>query len=163
MTLKYTQRVRVSAKSVRETIQAIRGAGKDGYELFVLWSGRVSSSNFSVDTVHVPNQTSYKLESGLCVRVDGDELHRLNQWLYRHRQIIGVQVHSHPTDAYHSLTDDAYPIATLEGSLSVVLPYFGKDGWKSLDIATYRLESGVWQEVTCPLDKVIEVIDDGPG
>ena len=163
MTLRHTQRFRVPAKSVRETIQAIRAAGKDGYELFVLWSGRVASRDFTVNTVHVPKQTSYKLESGLCVRVDGDELHRLNQWLYRHRQIIGVQVHSHPTDAYHSLTDDAYPIATLEGSLSVVLPYFGQDGWESAGIATYRLELGVWQEVTCPLDKVIEVIDDGPG
>ena len=163
MTLKLTKRFRVPARSVRETVQAIRSAGKDGYELFVLWSGRIVSNDFIVDTVHVPKQTSYKLESGLCVTVNGDELHKLNQWLYRNRQIIGAQVHSHPTEAYHSPTDDAYPIATLEGSFSIVLPFFGRDGWESDGIAIYRLESGIWQGVTCALGHMIEVIDDGAG
>ena len=163
MTLRYAQRFRVKASSVRETVKAIQSAGRDGYELFVLWSGRVDINIFTVDTVHIPEQTSYKLESGLCVRVDGEELHKLNVWLYRSQQIIGVQVHSHPADAYHSLTDDAYPIATLEGSLSVVLPYFGWDGWESVGVATYRLESGRWREVTSPIDNLIEVIADGTG
>ena len=163
MTLRYAQRFRVKASSIHKTVKAMRSAGRDGYELFVLWSGWVDNSIFIVDTVHVPRQTSYKLESGLCVRVDGDELHNLNVWLYRSQQIIGVQVHSHPTDAYHSVTDDAYPIATLEGSLSVVLPYFGRDGWESVGIATYRLESGDWRELTSPIDKLIEVVADGTG
>ena len=90
----------------------------------MLWSGTCDGEMFTVAKVHVPKQTSYKLDGGLCVRVDGAELHRLNLWLYEAQQVIGVQVHSHPTDAYHSETDDSYPIATMEGSLSVVLPFF---------------------------------------
>ena len=163
MTLRSVQRVRVHADFVHDTVKAIRVAGQEGYELFVLWSGRIDSNVFTVDTVHVPRQTSYKLESGLCVRVDGEELHNLNRWLYKSQQILGVQVHSHPTEAFHSSTDDAYPIATLEGSLSVVLPYFGRDGWESIGIATYRLGSGNWRELTSPLDDLIEVVTDDAG
>ena len=82
------------------------------------------------------------------MRVDGPELHRLNVWLYEARQVVGVQVHSHPGAAYHSETDDAYPIATLDGSLSIVLPFFGRDGFGSTDVAVYRLGQDGWLELS---------------
>ena len=161
MTLRGVQRFRIEASAIRETVEAIRSAGQDGYESFVLWSGTRYDDTFTVAKVHIPEQTSYKLDAGLCVRIDGSELHRLNVWLYEAQQVIGVQVHSHPTDAYHSDTDDTYPIATLEGSLSIVLPFFGRDGWESSDIAVYRLEQDEWVELTGPLSDQIEVVDNG--
>ena len=82
-------------------------------------------------------------------------------WLYEAQQVIGVQIHSHPRDAYHSGTDDTYPIATLEGSLSIVLPFFGRDGWESNGIAVYRLGQGGFVELTDSLSDLIEVIADG--
>ena len=69
------------------------------------------------------------------MRVDGSELHLLNVWLYEAQQVIGAQVHSHPVEAFHSEIDDTYPIATLDGSLSIVLPSFGRSGFGSKDIA----------------------------
>ena len=161
MTLRGVQRFRIQASAIRETVEAIRSAGQDGYELFVIWSGQCDDDTFTVAKVHIPDQTSYKLDTGLCVRIDGSELHRLNVWLYEAQQVIGVQVHSHPTDAYHSETDDTYPIATLEGSLSIVLPFFGRAGWESSDIAVYRLEQDEWVELTGPLSDQIEVVDNG--
>ena len=161
MTLRGVQRFRIEASAIRETEEAIRSAGQDGYELFVVWSGTRDDDTFTVAKVHVPDQTSYKLDTGLCVRIDGSELHRLNVWLYEAQQVIGVQVHSHPTDAYHSETDDTYPIATLDGSLSIVLPFFGRDGWESSDIAAYRLGQDGWVELTGPLSDLIEVIGNG--
>ena len=161
MTLRGVQRFRIEASAIRETVEAIRSAGQDGYESFVLWSGTRDDDTFTVAQVHIPEQTSYKLDTGLCVRIDGSELHRLNVWLYEAQQVIGVQVHSHPTDAYHSETDDTYPIATLEGSLSIVLPFFGRDGWESSDIAVYRIEQDEWVELTGALSDLIEVVDNG--
>jgi hypothetical protein len=155
------RRFRIEARAIRETEEAIRAAGQDGYELFVVWSGTRDVDTFTVDKVHVPEQTSYKLGTGLCVRIDGSELHRLNVWLHEAQQVIGVQVHSHPEDAYHSYTDDTYPIATLEGSLSIVLPFFGRDGWRSSDIAVYRLDRGRWLKLTGSLGDLIEVVDNG--
>ena len=163
MTLGAVRRFRIRASDMRETEDAIRAAGRDGYELFVIWSGTRDGATFEVAEVHVPRQTSYKLDDGLCVRVDGAELHRLNVWLYEVQQVIGVQVHSHPVDAYHSDTDDTYPIATLEGSLSIVLPSFGRDGFESSDIAAYRLERGRWLGLSRPLSDLMEVVADGTG
>ena len=161
MTLRGVRRFQIRSNAIHETIEAIRSMGQDGYELFVVWSGTCNNDIFNVDKVHIPEQTSYKTESGLCVRVDGPELHRLNMWLYEAQQVIGVQVHGHPTDAYHSGTDDTYPIATMYGSLSIVLPFFGRDGWESSDIAAYRLGQDGWVELTSPLSDLIEVIDNG--
>ena len=161
MTLRDVKRFRIQASAICETVEVIRTAGQDGYELFVIWSGQRDNDIFTVAKVHIPDQTSYKTYSGLCVRIDGPELHRLNVWLYEAQQVIGVQVHSHPVCAYHSSTDDTYPIATLEGSLSIVLPFFGRDGWESSGIAAYRLEGGVWRKLTGLLSDLIEVVCDG--
>ena len=161
MTLRGVRRFRIQESAIRETVKAIRSAGQDGYELFVVWSGTRDDDIFTIAKVHVPDQTSYKDDAGLCVRVDGSELHRLNVWLYEAQQVIGVQVHSHPADAYHSETDDTYPIATLDGSLSIVLPFFGRDGWESSNIAAYRLGQDGWVKLTGPLSDLIEVFGNG--
>ena len=73
----------------------------------------------------------------------------------------GAQVHSHPREAYHSDTDSAYPVATLDGSLSIVLPYFGRGGWESREIAAYRLGREGWDRVRGPLSDLVEVVGDG--
>jgi hypothetical protein len=38
---------------------------------------------------------------------------------------IRVQIHTHPADAFHSPTDDSYPIIHTPGFLSLVVPNFG--------------------------------------
>ena len=163
MTLRDVRQFQVQASSVWETEEAIREAGVSGHEMFVLWSGTQRDGTFTIESVHIPRQSSYKLQSGLCVRVDGSELHRLNVWLYEAGQVIAVQIHSHPGDAYHSETDDTYPIATLDGSLSIVLPLFGREGFASKDIAAYRLEQGAWFEIANPVGGLVEVVRDGLG
>lgn len=90
------------------------------------------------------------------VRVDGDALHRLNVWLYQHQQMLGVQVHAHPTDAYHSDTDDTFPIVTTLGGLSLVVPNFcRRDLFRGS--AAYRLTPNGWVESDRPPHELIEV------
>ena len=125
----------------------LREAGSIGTERFVLWSGTVEQSAFFVRTMHVPRQTAYQLPDGLCVRVEGDELHRLNVWLFENQQRLAVQVHAHPTDAYHSETDDTYPIVTTRGGLSLVVPDFCRYGIRGARTALYRLGISAWEEV----------------
>ena len=138
----------VSPDVCDETDQQLRDAGRDGNERFVLWSGVISDEYFIVRTMHVPKQTAYRLSSGLCVRVDGDELHRLNIWLYENGELLGVQVHSHPTEAYHSDTDDTYPMVTTLGGLSLVVPDFGRFGVRGRDTALYRLARTGWKALS---------------
>lgn len=144
MTLADVERFQVPSKIVEETEETLRRAGSQGYEIFVLWSGCQKGRLFRIQTPHVPKQTSYRLPSGLCVRVEGQELHHLNVWLYEADEILAVQVHAHPTEAYHSETDDTYPIVATLGGLSIVAPDFCRDGLFAKGTAIYRLESKGW-------------------
>lgn len=150
MTLNQLEMICVPQTVVHETEGHLRRAGRRGLELFVLWSGTLSTSEFTVRTVHVPRQTSYRMKSGLMVRVDGDALHRLNSWLYEHRETLAVQVHAHPTNAFHSETDDTYPIVTATGSISIVAADFCRDGLISDASAVYRLGEHGWSELDPP-------------
>jgi hypothetical protein len=141
----------VPTRIITETEENLRLAGRNGLELFVLWSGCVHGTEFLVETSHVPRQTSYRSDSGLMVRVEGDALHQLNAWLYEHGESLAVQVHAHPTEAFHSVTDDTYPIVTADGSISVVTADFCRQGFFSESTATYRLDGHTWLELDPPL------------
>jgi hypothetical protein len=141
---------RVPTRVVRETEKNLRTAGRSGMECFVLWSGVISGSEFLIRTAHVPRQTSYRLESGLMVRVEGNALHKLNAWLYKNKELLAVQVHAHPTEAFHSSTDDAYPIVTMVGSISIVAADFCRDGLFSDSTAIYKLDDKTWRECESP-------------
>jgi hypothetical protein len=159
VTLETISRFRVPGTVLDRTEAEIRAAGTDGYELFVLWTGVINGEAFDVITPHVPKQTSYRLDTGLCVRVAGEELHRLNIWMFDEGEILGVQLHSHPTDAYHSETDDAYPMVTLLGGLSIVVPQFGRGGIEGPGTAAYRLSPEGWCDVGAGgIGRVLEVV-----
>jgi hypothetical protein len=139
------------------TERSLRKAGRDGYELFVFWSGLIEDDRFLVRNGHVPRQTSSRTRSGLMVRVEGDALHRLNVWLYEHGETLGAQVHAHPDDAYHSDTDDTFPIVTTLGGLSLVVPEFCRAGLLP-GSAAFRLTEDGWTQSPCPVRQLVEVI-----
>jgi hypothetical protein len=136
---------------LQDTERALRAAGRDGCELFVLWTGRLREDTFIVEHCYVPAQRSFRMRRGLCVRVDADELHKLNRWLFDNGQTLAVQIHTHPKDAYHSETDDTYPIVTTLGGLSIVIPDFCRGGLSSPKAAVYRLTKGGWEELDLQL------------
>lgn len=148
--LDHITRFIVPAAIATDTDAQLRAVGADGNECFVLWSGVRLGATFRVRTLHCPRQSAYKLPTGLLVRVDGDELHRLNVWLFEHHEQLGVQVHSHPTEAFHSDTDDAYPMVTVLGGLSIVVPDFARLGIRGLGVAWFRLAPSGWQELSTP-------------
>ncbi len=133
---------------VDQTLEPLRAAGREGWEAFVLWGGRLDPDGERLEFVsaYFPEQTTTRSEEGLLVLVDGEALFRVNRAFYKQGLILSAQVHSHPTDAYHSETDDAYPLMTLVGGLSAVVPDFGNGGREALSgWAWYRLVGpGQW-------------------
>ena len=126
--LEAVNRFRIPRDVVEATASALQAAGAEGVECFALWSGVPGEEAFEVRTLHVPPQRAYRLASGLLVRIDGEALHALNRWLYEHGELLAAQVHSHPTGAYHSDTDETFPVATQLGALSIVVPDFARAG-----------------------------------
>lgn len=118
----------------------LQRVGGQGLEGFVLWAGVRDGTTFRVSATHIPVQAGHRLAHGVCVTVDGEELHRLNVWLFEQRLTLAAQLHSHPGAAYHSDTDDAYPIATTLGALSIVVPNFAAGPFSLARCAVYRLQ-----------------------
>lgn len=161
MTLTEIKRFSVPASIVVKTEENLRAAGKEGYEMFILWSGCAQDDDFEFRTAHAPRQTSYRLKDGLAVRVQGKALHRLNCWLLDNDEVLAAQVHAHPTDAFHSDTDDTYPIVTARGGLSLVVADFARDGLMAASSALFRLGHEGWSEVD-DRDSVLTIrSDDG--
>jgi hypothetical protein len=141
----------------------LREVGLDGLEGFVLWAGeRVGNSEFRVRQMIVPEQHGLRVGDGVCVTVDGAELFRLNVHLYESKLELIAQLHTHPDAAYHSETDDSYPIATQTGALSIVIPDFAEAPFAISGCAIYRLQAGRRWVFIRPRDaeRLIHVTDD---
>ncbi len=117
----------------------LRRVGRAKFEGFALWAGTRGGDIFSVHDALIPAQNGIKAESGVCVRVESNELHRINVWLYEHGYSVIAQLHSHPTEAYHSDTDDTFPIVTTVGGVSIVVPDFAQRPFELEECAVYRL------------------------
>ena len=61
---------------------------------------------------------------------------------------VRVQVHTHPFEAFHSETDDTYPLLFDPGFLSLVLPNFasGEVGFTDAYLCEVQAD-GTWREV----------------
>jgi hypothetical protein len=131
----------VPSQVVEDSIEFLQHVGMEGLEGFVLWAGLLSDERtLRFRRAIIPAQRAMMTTSGLLVTVDGRALFEVNKSVHASGEILAAQVHSHPTDAYHSSTDDAYPLVTLLGALSVVVPDFAANAPNDIDSwAWYRL------------------------
>jgi hypothetical protein len=102
------------------TFQYLRRCGRGRRECQVLWTSAWKSPEAITGVVH----PEHRAHAGGFV-VDGAWLNCLWLDLSRRGEGIRLQVHSHPTLAFHSATDDGYPIVHTPGFLSLVIPDFG--------------------------------------
>ena len=141
-------RIKLPYKCVQKAYDHMRLVGKKHLEGVALFVGREADDTFLVTETIIPKQVALTLEYGLLYSVGSEELHRLNVYLYANNLSLISQIHSHPGRAYHSETDDAYPIVTTNGGLSIVVPSFAA-AQASLDIwAVYQLsKTNSWVEL----------------
>lgn len=127
----------------------MREAGMQRVEGVALFAGIEIENTFKIQKTIVPEQEAMSLEDGLLYSVDSDELHRINVWLYENEMSLIAQIHSHPGRAYHSSTDDAYPIVATVGGISVVVPDFASRAIELSNCAVYRLSlENEWVELS---------------
>ena len=153
--LQAARRFEIPRTLALETVEVLERAGVHGHEAFVLWGGVTDGATVQFKSLLIPEQQGHQTPDGLLVTVDGDALFEVNRHLFARNEILAAQVHSHPTDAYHSDTDDCHALVTLTGALSVVVPYFGASGLDTTGWAWYRLTGQATFE---PLDRDDEVL-----
>jgi hypothetical protein len=133
---------------VCHTLSVLRRCGEAHCEGLVLWVGRINDRQAFVEEVWVPRQRPIRSEHGVGYFVEAQALFELNQQLASAKVRLIAQVHSHPAEAYHSETDDAYAIVTTEGGLSLVVPNFGRAPANPAVWAVYRLVDAQWKELS---------------
>lgn len=139
--------------------QHFRARGELGCEGVALWVGRPTGAVFLVSDVVLPAQSGIKSDEGLAYVVESHALHRLNVWLHKEELRLIAQIHSHPGEAYHSETDDLFPIVTTAGGFSLVVPYFGRGLPSLAQFAAYRLSDNGWREMPpTEVSKTFQVI-----
>lgn len=136
---------RISFDLLSRTFKHFRECGEGRRECQALWTSAWQSPQTITDVVHPTHRASaggFLLDSAW-----------LNAFWIRLADVgsgVRVQVHTHPREAFHSSTDDAYPIVHTPGFLSLVIPNFamGPVGFKDAYL-TEITKDGRWKEIPC--------------
>lgn len=63
-------------------------------------------------------------------------------------ELYVARIHSHPGEAFHSAADDANPVLTHAGALSIVVPFFGLGLRRGLGAcAVLRYDGNRWRDL----------------
>lgn len=139
----------VAGDLLGESYAAFRSCGRGERECVVLWTGPLNRPDLVdgvVHPVHRAGRGGYEL--------DVPWLKRFWRQLRDEQRSVRVQVHTHPSEAFHSHTDDAFPMIQTRGFLSLVIPHFGLGEPTLAGVALYELEDGGrWHELD-PLESL---------
>ncbi len=156
--------ISIARSLLSDTGRLLREAGARELEGIALWAGTFSEDprSFSVSTVVLPKQRATRSEHGLLAAVDGDEIFRVNKLLSANNLRLIAQLHTHPSEAYHSDTDDVFALISARGSLSIVIPDFAREAIDLDRCAVYRLEAqSGWRELASgDVRALIQIVED---
>jgi hypothetical protein len=104
------------------TVETLRSESAGVRESVALWQGRVLSETLAeVTKLQVPRQ----ITGPLHFNVPLDERLRLVREVSKENELILVQLHTHPRQAFHSDVDDRLAITKHTGAISIVVADFG--------------------------------------
>ena len=142
--------VQVVEDILTETFKAFRSCGMGKCECVVYWTGPADQS--LVDGFEHPVHQRSPFGYAIDDRWLTDFLWRLA----RSHRSVRAQAHTHPGRAFHSETDDTWPIVSQPGFLSIVIPNFAA-GRPSLENAWVgRLRpNGEWEQLDSPSEALV--------
>lgn len=127
-----------------ETFRILRKCGQMGHECQALWLSAPSLSDTIVGVRH-------SVHASTCagLEVSSDWLSQIWRELADTGLSIRAQIHTHPAEAFHSGTDDAYPIVGTPGFISIVVPRFAADRPALGDLYVTSISAnGGWTQLT---------------
>lgn len=111
---------RVPRAVLDQTFATFRMCGRGRHECQALWTSSWQACEAITNVCH----PTHKAHTG-GFEVDDHWLSRFWLDLAAAGDGIRVQIHTHPREAFHSATDDQYPVIHTAGFLSLVIPNFG--------------------------------------
>jgi hypothetical protein len=108
-----------------KTVEAFRRSRKDHVESILFWAGHVMENGVAqLRALILPTGPGMKREA-MCSGIDSYTMAAVTDVLDPPGRILLAQVHTHPSEAFHSWTDDNFSWRS-PGFLSIVLPQYGK-------------------------------------
>lgn len=145
-------RYRISSELLAQTFAFFRLCGKGRHECQVVWTSPWANPTLISAVVH-PRHRAHR--GGFEI----DSMWLTEFWLDLARMERGIrlQAHTHPREAFHSETDDAYPMIPSIGFLSLVIPNLamGPVGFEDAYLTEIQVD-GSWRQVS--IESRLEVI-----
>lgn len=125
------------------TLEQFRRCGRGRAECVVYWLARLETPDLVERLVHPDHTASVGLYS-----VKPDWLTPFFIRLHSERCTVRAQVHTHCYEAFHSATDDDWPLVTTQGFLSLVVPRFAEEPVHMEELFLVELdEQGRWNRL----------------
>jgi hypothetical protein len=121
--------------------------GSFGFEGTAMLAGTPSAG---ITRCVIPDQRPYRSGRGVGVEVTDKGKLELAAALALDERWL-ARIHSHPDEAFHSPVDDTNPALTANGSLSLVVPFFGLGLRRGLEpCAVHVYSGGDWLPIAPP-------------
>lgn len=125
-------------------LTALRAAGERDLEVMVYFAGTFNGCDATVTRVIVPVQK----QTSIGCEPDYEEVNRISADIVGKSEVLLLQLHSHPSGAYLSGTDRAWPVSRKIGWISAVAPDFGRGVRGTEHIRAYEYLGGDdWREL----------------
>lgn len=134
----------VPRQLMQQTFGQFRACGRGRNECQALWVSSLARPDELLEVVHPAHSAS-----PVGFQLDDDWLTTFWLRMAREGLAVRIQVHTHPGAAYHSATDDAFPMVHSPGFLSLVIPEFAmrEVGFERAYLAQIDA-AGRWREVS---------------
>jgi hypothetical protein len=143
----HVEKIAIPRKILNRTWRYLSKRGKIQLEGVAYWTGSADSSGGAIKHVIFPK--SYEEESNIHLEISDFEVMRLTQKIQDFDEFLLARVHSHPTAAYHSPSDDRGCLSGRIGMISIVIPDFAKSSPDITKAAIYeRLSVGTWRQIS---------------
>jgi len=134
---------------IHQTFRTLRECGRGESECVAYWTGP-SHLNLVTEVKHPTHR-----RSPLGYEIDDRWLTDFWGCLAASQQSVWAQVHTHPGQAFHSETDDNWPIVSQEGFLSIVIPHFAAGDMSFEKAWIGRLcGDGAWMRLESPAQAI---------
>lgn len=142
--------IRLTRDVVCRTFRILQDCGRGECECAVYWAGPTEED--LVDRIEHPIHK----RSAFGYEIQDNWLTELCKRLAESRRSVKVQVHTHPGEAFHSATDDRWPIVSQAGFLSIVIPDFAAGEPSLANAWIGRLEAdGTWRHLQSAAEAII--------
>jgi hypothetical protein len=139
-TFKEISKIILPSPCLNKAYKQMRLAARQRPDVVALFAGVEKNNNFHILETIIPEQMTR--QEGMAPVVPQEELQRIRTWLAENEFELIAQIHSAPSQAYRDSRQQAWPIISIIGGISIIMPDFALGPTNPENWSVYRLASG---------------------